>query len=240
MKQLFNTSLLFCLLSFTACADTASNNIIASISEASGISFCQDSQTLVVANDEGSFYELSTHGEILFEHKLGDYDLEGVVCEKEKFIFAIEAGVLVEVNRKTLKIKKFKVRGHDFKISKKHGIEGISKIGDLYYLSIQAKKKKDAKFLVIKLGKNYAKVQKIIHHKLIDVAGLQYHIKKLYMLSDKKDKLYIYDLKRKKVIKKIKLPKFAQEGVTFDNNGFVYFADDNGAVLKYTKEEMKL
>lgn len=214
---------------------------IASIPEASGISFCQNSNSLVVANDEGTFYELSLSGDIISKHKLGKYDLEGVVCEEKNFIFAIEGGSLLKVNRQTLQSKKFKVTGIDFKISKKHGIEGITKIDDLYYLSIQAKKKKkEAKLLVVKLGKNYAKVQKVIEHGIIDSAGLQYHDNKLYVVSDKKDKLYVYDLKHQKVIKKIKLPKFAQEGITFDEEGFVYFADDDGAVFKYTQKEMHL
>ncbi len=40
--------------------------------------------------------------------------------------------------------------------------------------------------------------------------------------------------------KKIKLDKFAQEGVTFDNKGNIYFADDNGAVFKYRQKELNI
>ena len=79
MQKLTKLLLLFTL---TACSSPTSNHKIASIPEASGISYCEDSDTLVVANDEGTFYELSTSGAILTEHKLGDFDLEGVVCEK--------------------------------------------------------------------------------------------------------------------------------------------------------------
>jgi uncharacterized protein YjiK len=225
-------------LNFLACAKQSKETIIASIPEASGISFCQDTKTLIVANDEGSFYELSRNGEILLEHKLGDYDLEGVVCEEKKLIFAIEKGALLEVNRNTLKIKTLKLRGQNIKLTKKAGIEGITKIGKLYYLSIQAKKKKDAKLLVVKLGTNYAKIIKIINHDIIDSAGLQFHNKKLFIVSDKKDKLYIYNLKNNKISKKIKLEKFSQEGVTFDNKGNIYFADDDGTVRKYLLKDM--
>ncbi|CAA6805930.1 MAG: Unknown protein [uncultured Sulfurovum sp.] len=240
MKQLFNTLLLLTTLNFTACADNQKSDIIASIPEASGISFCQDTKTLVVANDEGLFYELSTDGAILLEHKLGKYDLEGVVCEKENFIFAIEDGAILKVNRQTLKSKVLKLKGKGFKLSKKAGIEGITKIGDLYYLAIQAKEKKDAKLLLVKAGANYAKVVKVIEHGIIDSAGLQYHNKKLFIVSDKKDKLYVYNLKKNKISKKIKLPKFAQEGITFDNSDFVYFADDDGTVRKYSKTSLKI
>jgi len=228
--------LLISILTLTACAknNSANKNKIANIPEASGISYCQDSNTLIVANDEGSIYEISPQGAILNQHKLGKYDLEGVVCEKDKFIFAVEDGALLEVNRKNFKIKKLKIKGANFKFSKKAGIEGITKIGDLYYVSIQAKKAKDSKLLVLKVGNNHAKVVKTIEHGIIDSAGMEYHDKKLYIVSDKKDKLYIYNLKKNKIKKKIKLPKFAQEGITFDNKQNIYFADDDGAVMKYS------
>ena len=81
---------------------------------------------------------------------------------------------------------------------------------------------------------------KTIKHNIADSAGMQYHNKKLYIVSDKKDKLYIYNLKKRKVKKKIKLPKFAQEGITFDNKQNIYFADDDGAVMKYSLKELGL
>jgi uncharacterized protein YjiK len=231
--------LLSSLLLLNACADTPQHKI-ASIPEASGISYCQNSDSLVVANDEGSFYELSPEGAILSEHKLGKYDLEGVVCEEKTFMFAVEDGKLLEVNRKTLRSKLIKIKGQDFKFSKKAGIEGITKIKDLYYVSIQAKTKKDSKLLVLKVGNKYAKVVKTIEHGIIDSAGMQYHQKKLYIVSDKKDALYRYSIKKNKIKKKIQLPKFAQEGITFDNKENIYFADDDGAVMKYRLKELGL
>jgi len=228
------------LVAFIGCSESEANNVIAKVPEASGISFCEDSNTLMVANDEGSFYELTTEGKILSEHKLGKYDLEGVVCEKENLVFAEEAGSLLIVNRKTHKTKELKIKGKSFKLSKKAGIEGIAKKGDLYYLSIQAKKKEDSKLLVVKVGSNYAKVVEIIDHGIVDSAGLQFKGKKLYIVSDKKDTLYLYNIKKEKINKKIKLDKFAQEGITFDNADNVYFADDEGAVLKYDAKSLKL
>ena len=235
-----HVSLFLGLLLFTACGKSQTHTI-AHIPEASGISYCQNSNTLVVANDEGSFYELTPSGEIITQHKLGNYDLEGVVCEEEYFIFAVEKGELLVVPRSEPKINRLKIKGRGFTLSKKHGIEGITKIGKLYYLSIQEKRqKKDAKILVVKVGANHAKVVKTINSNIIDTAGMEYHEKKLYIVSDKKDKLYIYDLKKNKIKKKIKLPKFAQEGVTFDNNGNIYFADDDGAVMRYSMKELGL
>lgn len=237
VKQLF--PIIF--LSFLGCSNSEANNhVIAKVPEASGVSFCQDSKTLMIANDEGAFYELDTAGKILTKHKLGKYDLEGVICEKEEIIFAEETGSILIVNRQTLKTKELKLKGKSFKLSKKAGIEGIAKKDDLYYLSIQAKEEKDAKILVAKAGENHAKVIDVIEHGIIDAAGLAFRGKKLYIVSDKKNKLYIYNLKKEKIKKKIKLDKFAQEGIDFDHEGNVYFADDNGAVRKYTTKELKL
>ncbi|HIP41558.1 MAG TPA: hypothetical protein EYG90_03480 [Campylobacterales bacterium] len=214
---------------------------IASIPEASGISYCQNTDTLIVANDEGSFYEISPNGKILSRHKLGDYDLEGVVCEEKQILFAVEKGALITIPRLEPKINYQKLKGKQFKLNKKAGIEGIAKVGELYYLTIQSKEnKEDAKILVVKCGNNYAKVVETIHHGIIDSAGMEYKDNKLYIVSDKKDKLYIYDLKQKKIIKKVKLPKFAQEGITFGKNGDVFFADDDGAVMRYTLKELGL
>ena len=229
------------LLVFTGCSEAkSSDHTIAKIPEASGISYCINSDTLVVANDEGSLYELSTEGQILSQYKLGKYDLEGVVCHEESYVFAVENGSLLLVNRETKVSEILKIKGKKVKFSKKSGIEGITYHDGLYYLSIQAKDKKDAKIIVVKLGKNYAKIVDIIEHGIVDVAGLEYRDNKIYMVSDKKNRLYIYDLKKGEITKKIKLDKFAQEGITFDNAQNIYFADDDGSVKKYTLKEVRL
>ena len=244
MKQIFQkqTFSLLLILSVTACngESNPNPNKIASISEASGISYCDNTNTLMVANDEGSFYEITPDGDIISKYKLGKYDLEGVVCEDKKLIFAVEDGALLQVNRKTLKTKLLKIKGQNFKFSKNAGIEGIVKIKNKYYLSIQSNKKKGSNLLVVKVGANYAKIIKIINHKIKDSAGLEYKDKKLYIVSDSKDKLYIYDLKTETIKKKIKLPKFAQEGVAFGKENDIFFADDDGAVMKYSLKELGL
>lgn len=229
--------LLIALLTFSFGGD---KHTIAKIPEASGISYCSNSDTLMVANDEGTFYELSTKGKVLNQLLLGKYDLEGVVCHDKEIIFAIEEGALLVLNRKSKKHKVYKLRldGKKFKLNKKAGIEGLTFHDGIYYLSIQAKKKKDAKLLLVKLGEKYAKIIDTIHHEKIDIAGLHYKEGILYMVSDKKDKLYLYNLSKHKIIKKIKLKKFAQEGITFDNKGFIYFADDDGTVKKFDSEDI--
>jgi len=60
----------------------------------------------------------------------------------------------------------------------------------------------------------------------------------LYMVSDTENKLIQYDIQRDKIVSVKKLPDFAQEGVTFDDQGYIYFADDNGRVLKYLETDL--
>jgi uncharacterized protein YjiK len=238
VPKLIASLLLLSTLLFCAKENHYEQHKIASIDEASGISYCHDSNTLIVANDEGNFYEIDPKGEILSRHKLGEFDFEGVVCEPQKLTFAIEGGALLEVNRASLQSNYLKLKGKGIKINKKSGIEGIAKIGSLYYLSIQSKKKEDAKIVVVKKGKNYAKVIQFIDLGIIDAAGLAFYQDKLYIVSDKKEMLYSYRLQKDEIKQRVKLPHFAQEGITFDHEGNVYFADDNGAVLKYTTKEL--
>ena len=98
--------LTFIALSFISCAEPMGEKIV-KIPEASGISYCSNSDTLIVANDEGSYYEINRKGKILQKVKLGKYDFEGedivVICIlKGAFLFCSE--VTFQANVKTFLI----------------------------------------------------------------------------------------------------------------------------------------
>jgi len=210
---------------------------IVKIPEASGIDYCKDSNSLIVANDEGWFYEITTSGDIINKKRIKKYDLEGVVCNKKNFIFAVEDKGILKVNRKTYKRKLIKInrlyKGKEIKLLDKHsGIEGITKVNGYYYLAKQSKKNKDSFIVVIKIDKNRARIVDIIEHKIADTAGLTYYKDYLYMVSDKKNKAIKYDIKKRKIVKEVKLENMAQEGIVFDKEGFLYITDDNGKVIK--------
>ena len=219
--------------------------VIAEIPEASGIAYCSDSDTLIVANDEGTFYEIGTDGKILERTKLGNYDLEGVVCEDSQMIFAVENKGILIVERKRGQNQNV-ILYTDFNgkklslFNKKAGIEGIAKNGDILYLSKQSKKKKNAFIAVVDMAATPFSIIDVIEHGISDTSGLCYHEGYLYMVSDRKDLLVKYDLQKKKKVYKVKLEKGAWEGIAFDDNGFVYFADDDGRVLKYKKKNLGL
>ena len=228
----------------TACGQS-DENIIVKIPEASGISYCANTDTLIVVNDEGSYYEINTKGKILQKVKLGKYDLEAVVCEENEIIFVREDKGIFLLDRETGKKKKISLdtfyKGKKLKLfDKKEGIEGIAKVGNILYLAKQSNKKKKSFIAVVKMKPYPSRIIDVLEHHIADTSGLTYHDGSLYMVSDKKDLLIRYDLDKKKSIQKIKLEKGAWEGIAFDRKGHVYLADDDGRVLKYKKKALGL
>jgi uncharacterized protein YjiK len=238
MKFIFSFIFILC---FAGCLDSkdTKNHTIVKIPEASDISYCANTDTFVVANDEGKFYEIDGNGKILNTNFLGKYDLEGIVCENSRFIFAIENYGILIVDRKTLSQNLLPINDLKY-LAKNRGIEGITKIDDNFILSTQSKNKDDALLLVVTLKDNQAKIENKISSNIIDSSGLDYKDGKLYIVSDKKNKLYTYDIKNEKIIKKIDLPHFAIEGVALDNQDNIFFADDSGAVLRYSLKELSI
>ena len=234
----------------------ANAKTIATIPEASGICYIEKTDMLIVVNDEGWIYKLSTKGDIKRKFFLGKYDLEGITYDKtnDKLLVAVEGkeSILV-LNRasleleKEIEIKRKFEKVNLLKKSKKAGIEAIAidENGDIY-LSNQSKRtyknklKKNASvvFKIDSIKKKKAKIVEVFNHGYIDIAGLTFHDGFLYMTSDKENLLIKYDIKQNKTIKKIKLPKSAQEGICFDNDGYVYIADDDGAILRYKTKKL--
>ncbi len=234
--------------------ETTNKALLVKISEASGICFSKKSHTLFVVGDEGNLYEITTNGRIVRQKHLGNYDLEGIACDdqKEQLLLAHEGkDAIMIVNQKSFNIQKVvdikrKYRGKlILKKDKKNGLEGITIINDKIFLSNQSnvffpKKDPSVLFSVDKKAKAKVAIKRLYDHGYQDIAGLDYHDKKLYMVSDKEDLLLVYDIKEKKVLKEVKLPPFSQEGVALDDVGYIYFANDEGSILKYKRTTLGL
>lgn len=247
MKKLF---LAFLILIFTQSL-FAKTKLIAKIPEASGIVYSHKSDTLFVVNDEGKIYELTTKGKILKKSNLGKYDFEGITIDEKNslLILAIEGEEkILVISQNDFKIKhKIKIKRKFNKINvlkkdSKNGIEGIVLIKDKLYISNQSKNrypKADSSVIVIldyNLSKKKLKIKDILDHKQSDISGLTFYKNRLFMISDSNNLVIFYDIKKDKIIKKYKLnKKYSQEGLTFDNKGNLYIADDKGRVLKITK-----
>ena len=238
----------------TGCTSENAQGEIAKIPEASGICFSHKSKTLFVANDEGKVYEINKDGKILREKRLGEYDLEGVACDdgRGELLFAQEgADNILVVSQKSLKVKKTidikrKHRGKlILKKDKNDGLEAITIIDGAIFLSNQSHKflpKKDPSVVIKVDKKQKAKVtiKELFEHGHQDIAGLTYHDKYLFMVSDSEDLLIKYDIQKKRVIATAPLPPFAQEGVAFDDEGYIYIANDEGSVFKYPRKQFGL
>lgn len=232
------------ILLCSACA-APEGKVIAKIPEASGISHCISDDTLVVANDQGLYYKINRKGKILQKTKLGNYDLEGVVCEESQMIFALENKGLLMVDTQTGEKKEIPldIMYHGKKLplfNKKSGVEGIMKVSNRIYLAKQSKKKKKSFIAVVRLKPYPSRIVDVIEHHVADTAGLAHHDGYLYMVSDKEDLLIKYDLQKKKIVQKVKLEKGAWEGIAFDAKGSVYLADDDGRIVKYKKKALGL
>ena len=243
MKKLIFT-LIIIIVNLFMVGCSKKNEVIANIPEASGICYSKTLNSLFVANDEGTIFEISKNGKILRKNYLGDFDLEGVVCDdaKQQLLFAVEGDDnIIIVDQINLTIKdKIVVKSYfqNRKILKKgnnKGLEGITMDdkGNIY-VSNQSYKflpKKDPS-VILKVNKK-GEILELYDIGFSDMAGITFHNDLFYIVSDDENLLIIYDLTIKKIIETIKLGSDrAQEGTCFDDKDAMYIADDNGYIIK--------
>ncbi len=245
--------LIFLMLVLTACEGGKRDHVIAKIPEASGICYDKSSKTLFAVSDRGTVYELSLDGKKIRKKHIGNFDTEGIACDnKNNRLLVISEGVdnIMILNKKNLTIEKkinIKRSFNGQKIlqkDKEYGIEGVTIDNKGYiYICNQSHHKyphpDPSVIIIIKdLNKTKTKILSIIDPRKKDIAGLDFYDGYLYMVSDTNDRLYRYNFKEKRIDAKAKLPKFAQEGVAFDDYDNIYFADDNGRILKYSANDL--
>ncbi|MCP4523222.1 MAG: hypothetical protein GY828_03310 [Candidatus Gracilibacteria bacterium] len=217
---------------------------ITNIPEASGICFMEKTESFFVTNDEGTIYEIDHSGKILQKKKIGKIDFEGIACNTEtNEVYALventgEIYVLSPKNLKTNFIYSLDIskKERDKYLDEKNGAEGLMFDGKYFYISTQHKKNNLLKFEKEKKGDKLL-LKKNFDIKSEDLSGLTFHKSELYILSDKKQSIYKYDLKKEKIISTKKLEKGSWEGITFDKNDNIFLADDAGSVVKVGKFE---
>jgi len=223
--------IIFIFLTIFIISSCFKNQNIISFNEASGICFDKKDNSFYVVSDEWEIQKVDTKLKKIWYFKfIKNYDFESIVCEKNNLLS------IDEKNWKVLKIDK-----QNFEILEKYEInwykleekwiEGFAKIWkNKYVISTQSKKKENLLFL--EFSNNKFKVIKKIKLPYKDLSWLEFYQDILYILSDKNDKIYKYDLEKEKIIYTINLQKWAWEGISFDKKWNIYLADDDWRIVK--------
>jgi len=205
-------------------------NIIA-FNEASGICFDETDNSFYAVSDEWEIQKIDTNLKKIWYFKFKkNYDFESIICEKNNLFATNEkTWEILKIDKQNFEIlEKYKINW--YKLEEKW-IEGFSKIWENKYV-ISTQSKKIENLLFLEFSNNKFKVIKKINFPYKDLSWLEYYQNFLYILSDKNDKIYKYDLKKEKIIDTINLQKWAREGISFDKNWNIFLADDNWRIVK--------
>jgi uncharacterized protein YjiK len=185
---------------------------------------------------------------------LKNHDFEGIAYDpqNDEILVVVEGtdNVLVfdlELNKqRTINVDRTDDQGRlILDKDKENGLEGIAVSEKGVYLSNQSFKRlpKNDPSVVIKvdLGFDSAQITDVIDHGYLNISGLSFYQGTLYMVTDTDNILIKYDLDTNSVLGSYKIKNFDSrlkgagiEGITFDAQGNIYFADDtNGKIYKF-------
>ena len=233
------------------------------VEEPSGIVFHTARGTLFVVGDQGKIYEMKTDGTGVNQRDLAEggwIDLEGVTYNPATgLVYVVVEGRdrILEVDPDKLAIlRAYEVprtwRGKTVLNALGQGLEGITFVpdakhpeGGTFFVTNQGfanSAPEDASALLhvelpitTKPGKDAdAKILDYVRMDVFDLSGLHYDAKRkrLLVISDGGNAIMRITPKGK-VLKTERLPGVHQEGITVDNRGFVYIAQDSGGILTF-------
>ncbi len=229
-----------------------------SILEPSGICYHVERDSLFVVGDEGDIYELTTTGALLRDWHIRDADFEGVTHDPATGLLyiAVEGEEkILEVSPKTFQVlREFPIeRTFEGKLlmkAKGQGIEAITFApddahphGGTFFVANQAFRLDDANDVSgifelevpLKGGATESKatILNYIPMQVIDLSGLHYDPASdhLFVISDATNALFEMD-RSGKIVNAYALPGDDQEGITLQDSGFLYIAQDSGGVIK--------
>jgi uncharacterized protein YjiK len=236
------------------------------IAEPSGIAYHPERQTLFIADDSGTIYEVQLDGTPVRSRMLNELDIEGITVNPDTgFLYAAveDDETILELDPETLAIQReFKI-GRNFEgkqILKKGGmgIEAIAFVpdashpeGGTFWVGNQSfsLKSKDEPSVVcevsvpLRSGKTRRASGTIIHAyrmNFIDISGLTYDAQGdvLVLISDTSNLLV--ELKREgTILGQYLLPGDEQEGVVLDGLGYMYIAQESGEIIKLADRRLR-
>ncbi len=220
------------------------------IEEPSGIVYHPERNSLFVVDDDGILFELTTEGLILRSANLGDYDLEGVTLgDSPDHLFLAAEGIeyVLEVSIHSLNVvREIPVnRIWEGQIilypDDEYGIEGILNLRGKILLLNQSFNidpnmppfADPSMLFEVSEGQGEYQISNITYFPFPDLSGIAEKGGLFYIVSGDEDLLLIYDPNTNEVIDQRWLPVGGdQEGIAFDNTGFVYIAVDGRGVFK--------
>ncbi len=232
--------LIFVLFLYSCNNVTNKYKKIAKISEASWICYMQNTNSFFVANDEWKVYEIDKLWKKLQEKNIWNYDFEGIVCDEKNnkiYLLLEDSWNLIKINSSNLEIVWDFLLDLDKKdrkkyFNKKSGAEWLAYTGEYFYISTQNKKNNLLKFKIKKDNKNL-KLEKVFDLDYEDLSWMTFYENNLYILSDKNDSIFKYDLENEKIIETKKLSWASWEWIVFDEKWKIFLADDDGAIFIY-------
>ena len=232
----------------------------AQFNEPSGIVFYPESETLFVVGDEGDICEIQLDGALIRQKHIRNADFEGITFDPTTgFLYiAIEGQeTIIEVDPKDLSVRReFAIQrtfnGDTLLAPGGQGIEAITFVpladhpeGGLFYVanqsfSLDSKDDISAVFEIevplssTSIEDQTARIAKHFHLGLTDLSGLHYNEERdsLYIISDAAN-VIMETTRSGRILRAYAFPGDNQEGITLDNGGFLYIAQDSGGIIKF-------
>jgi uncharacterized protein YjiK len=231
----------------------------ANLNEPSGIVFHFKRKTLFVVGDEGDICEIMKDGTLINSLVIEDCELEGITYDPSTGLLyaAIEGDEkIIEIDPEDFKIlRQFAIertfQGSTVLKSGGQGIEAITfapdpnhSEGGTFFVANQSFDLDDEEdpsaVLEVEVplrsgsgDKLSAKIIGFYPINVIDLAGLQYDgaADHLHVISDATN-TFFETTRTGQILQSYAFPGDNQEGITLDDEGFVYIAQDSGGIIK--------
>jgi uncharacterized protein YjiK len=228
----------------------------ADFKEPSGICWHSERETLYVVGDEGDICEIETDGTLIKKKRIRKADFEGVAHDPATGLLyvAVEGDeAVLEINPDSLEVlREFdlprKLNGRTVMSRKGQGIEGITFApdsghpqGGIFHIANQAfsltnENDLSAVFqfeLPLRDKAGEPKLMGYFEPGIVDLSGLHYDpaTGNLFVVSDMTNTVHEYSSDQA-LLRSYALPGENQEGITADNAGFWYIAQDSGGIIK--------
>lgn len=224
--------------------------------EPSGICWHSRRGTLFVVGDQGGICEIETDGTLVKQKQIRDADFEGITHDPTtgRLYVAVETPEsVIEIDPETFEVLRLfsiprKYTGKTVMKKGGQGIEGIAFVpddghpqGGVFYITNQVFELDDDKDisaifeveLPLRTDAGEPRILGYLAPGIIDLSGL-YHDPEsghLFAVSDATNVLLEYS-REHALVKAYAFPGDNQEGITVDDEGFIYIAQDSGGILK--------